>query len=84
MLDKPTLPKESKKKPRPAKEKQSKSRRETVSAPPPTVLRGNYFCAICYVAFEDKNKLDDHMRTHRELEVTADSCRMEEQPAGVF
>lgn len=45
---------------------------------------GSYFCSICLEAFSDKTRLDDHMKTHRELEVNDSSCRMESKPAGVF
>ena len=69
LSDLETLPNESKK----------KSKRETEEAE-----RRDYFCTICFEAFSDKIKLDEHMKTHRELEVNASSCRMESKPAGVF
>lgn len=43
-----------------------------------------YFCVICFEAFSEKESLDDHMKTHRELDVNESSCKMEEKPAGVF
>ena len=81
--DKIALPNESKKKSKSAKEKQQ-PKSKTTNTQPMASSKGDYFCALCYVAFEDRGKLDEHMKTHRELEVTTDSCRMEEQPAGVF
>jgi hypothetical protein len=49
-----------------------------------TVEKRAFFCNICYEAFVDKAQLDEHMKTHRELEVSASSCRMDAKPAGVF
>jgi Zinc finger, C2H2 type len=77
------LPKESKKKAKNAKEKKEPNK-ETKNVQPTELSKRDYFCPICYVAFRDQEQLNDHMKTHRELEVTAASCRMEEQPAGVF
>ncbi len=77
------LPKVSKKKSKNGKEK-ARPKRETKESQPAVVPQRAYFCAICYEAFAEKVKLDDHMKTHRELEVAISSCRMEEQPAGVF
>ena len=78
-----TLPKESKKKSKKAKEK-TESRKENKDVQATVVPKRDYFCTICFEAFGEKTMLDDHMKTHRELEVTISSCRMEEQPAGVF
>ena len=78
-----TLPEESKKKSKNGKEK-TELRNENKDVQPTIVPRRDYFCTICFEAFGEKTMLDDHMKTHRELEVTISSCRMEEQPAGVF
>ncbi|MDG7001873.1 MAG: C2H2-type zinc finger protein [Nitrososphaerota archaeon] len=42
-----------------------------------------YFCPICYQAFENRDLLEKHMKTHRELEVSTTSCKMLARPAGV-
>jgi hypothetical protein len=77
------LPKESKKKSKNRKEK-VQPKNENKDVQPAVLPQRAYFCTICYEAFGEKTMLDDHMKTHRELEVTISSCRMEEQPAGVF
>ncbi|MDG6907639.1 MAG: C2H2-type zinc finger protein [Nitrososphaerota archaeon] len=42
-----------------------------------------YFCPICFQAFNSSELLEQHMKTHRELEISASSCRMLATPAGV-
>jgi hypothetical protein len=81
------LPKESKKKAtknRKGNEQPEPKKENSIPKPAVAVPKRDYFCTICFEAFGEKAKLEDHMKTHRELEVTISSCRMEEQPAGVF
>ncbi len=44
----------------------------------------DYFCAICLRGFKERDELEVHMKTHKELGASIDACRMEAQPAGVF
>jgi hypothetical protein len=80
------LPKESKKTKKMTKRERGKiePKNESKAVQPTIFPKRDYFCTICFEAFGDKTKLEDHMKTHRELEVTVSACRMEEQPAGVF
>ncbi len=45
---------------------------------------GDYFCPICFQGFRSKDLLQDHMKTHLELEVQSSSCHMQATPAGVI
>jgi hypothetical protein len=80
------LPKESKKKKRSKSGKGEKEHgvEKGNGSQSTTALGRDYFCTICFEAFRDRVSLDEHMKTHRELEVTPSACRMEAQPAGVF
>jgi len=42
-----------------------------------------YFCPICYRGFGSSSELEEHKKSHRELEVDETSCKMLAQPAGV-
>ena len=42
-----------------------------------------FFCAICYRGFDTSSELEEHSKSHRELEVDGSSCKMLAQPAGV-
>jgi hypothetical protein len=66
------------------KTRQSPRNDENKQVEPVSAAIRDYFCTICFEAFRDKGSLDEHMKTHRELEVTTSACRMEAQPAGVF
>ena len=41
------------------------------------------YCPICFQGFRSKDLLQDHMKTHLELEVQSSSCHMQATPAGV-